>query len=128
MKKHNENFDVYVQLDSSSAHDAKRDILEMTESVINMQLISEKLKKLQKEELAERNISRKQIKTMVSEINQIVAKMPQVVIEKSKIDGINVGPMKVREANEPAAYGKVERKTLNQELEDIKRKIESLKK
>ena len=131
MKKNHENSDVYVRLDSSSTHDAKKNILEMTESVIHMQMISEKLKKFQKEELAGRNGSKRQMKMMISEINQIMTKMPHIKIEKPKV-------LKVEEANGEIAktkgmkgspvQKKVGRKSLNQELEDIKAKIKNLKK
>ena len=48
MKKNHENSDIYVRLDLANAHDAKKDILEMVESVINMQMVSEKMKRLHK--------------------------------------------------------------------------------
>ena len=126
MKKNHENSDVYVRLDSSSAHDAKRDILEMTESVISLQMISEKLKKLGKEEVAGRNASKKQIKMMVSEINEILTRLPKVKMEKPRAEEIET--VNVKEAKEILVPKKIEKKTLNQELEDIKKRIESLKK
>lgn len=131
MKKNHENSDVYVRLDSSSAHDAKKDLLEMTESVINLQMISEKLKKLGKEEVAGRNNSKKQIRMMLSEINQLMTRLPKIKIEKpkvEKVEEIKVEPVRVKEVKEAQVPKKIEKKTLNQELEDIKKRIESLKK
>ncbi|MBU2523168.1 MAG: hypothetical protein KKE23_02665 [Nanoarchaeota archaeon] len=128
MKKNHENSDVYVRLDSSSAHDAKRDLLEMTESVIHMQMISEKLKKFQKEELSGRDGSRKQLKMMTSEINQIMARMPKVKVEKTRAEKVHEIKVESAKTKGVLVPKKVERKTLNQELEDIRMKIESLKK
>lgn len=133
MKKNNENSDVYIKLDYSNAHDAKKNLFEITESIIHTQMIFEKLKKLHKEEISERNNSKKQINMMISEINHIIQAMPQVKIEKPKMKKEESKKVEAAENNENAKKDKtvkkkIEKKTLNQELEDIRKKIEGLKK
>lgn len=122
MKKNTETSDVYVRLDSANAIEAKKNILEMAESVITMQMISEKVKRLNKTELAGRNASRKQLKMMISEINHMLNHLPKVKIEKSRA--------KEESTDESKEFSlkKIEKKTLNQELDDIKRRIQSLSK
>jgi len=124
MKSKNENSDVYVRLDSANAHDAKKQILEMTESVIHLQIISEKMKKLHKEELTGRSFSRKQIKAMISEINQLMTKLPHVKAEKSK----SMKEVSIETVKSEVEEVSVRKRTLNQELDDIRHKIEILKK
>ena len=127
VKKNNRDSEVYVKLDSANAYEAKRNLLEATESMIRLQMIAEKLKKFHKEEISGRNDAKKQLKLMISEVNQIIEKMPKVKIGKPAVEKIEVHEeMKPMEKNVPKKV--IEKKTLNQELADIKRKIEALKK
>jgi len=50
-KKQNNDSDVYVKLDHSDSLDAKRYLLEMTGSAIDLQMISGKIIKLGKKEI-----------------------------------------------------------------------------
>lgn len=135
MKKETNDESVYIRLAHSDAVEAKKDFLEMTASVINMQLMAERLKKLGKEETSQRSCSKKQVKAMISEVNGIMEKMPKVKIErhrehKEKEELREEQPIQkvvpAKKEKEPEIK-KIERKTLNEELLDIKRKIESLK-
>jgi len=130
VKKNKEDSEVYVRLDSISASGAKRGLLEAAESMIHLQMISEKLKKFHKEEISGRNNAKKELKLMISEVNQLIESMPKVKMEKPVVEKIEIHeemqdkPKIVRAAPKKA----IEKKTLNQELADIRKRIESLKK
>jgi hypothetical protein len=136
--------DVYVSMDYFDSIESKKEFLEVTASIINMQMIGEKIKSYTKKELADRSTLRRQVKSMISEISRAIEVMPKVdaskfeehhTVKKPKEEEVYLMPPKEEEKMEVKSPKQkalkstkpAERKSLNDELADIKKKIESIK-
>ena len=131
VKKQDSDSEVYVKLDYSDSVNAKRNLLEMTGSAISLQMIADKIKKLSREEISERSEEKKQLKMMIVEINKLLESMPKIKIEKPKEQKVEVHAKKIEKKEVKAKEQnpqKTERKTLNDELQEVRKKIEGLKK
>ena len=126
-KKQNNDSDVYVKLDHSDSLDAKRYLLEMTGSAIDLQMISGKIIKLGKKEIVERNNAKKQLRMTLSEINKLLATMPKIPVEKTEKPRPVKAAKKEKVQKEENPVEKKEGKTLNDELEEVRKKIANLK-
>ena len=133
--------DVYVSMDYFDSLESKKEFLEITASIINMQMIGEKIKKYTKEELSSRNALGKQVRSMISDVNKTIEGMPKVDASKFAEHVVHHRKPKEEEMFMPPkqeekmevkfpkkkAVKKIERKSLNDELAEIKKKIDSIK-
>ena len=126
--------DVYVKIDSSDAVQSKKDLLEVTASIINMQMLNEKIKKSGKAEIKQRAEAKAEIKSMNVLLNHLMAELPRLKVQKSEINEIesvqdsSMSPQQSRTGSriKTIISAKPKKATLNDELLEIKRKLAGL--
>jgi len=112
---------VYVKLEPPEVIDAKRNVLESIAHLINMQIISKKLKRLSKDEV----VAIEQEKIAVQEIIEDVKKLQEELPQKEKPAERCTEKVKVREATIVGKHISKE-KRYRMELEDIKARLAKL--
>jgi|GEM_PF-5257941 len=116
--------EIYVRISPSDAVECKKNLLEITASIVNTQLISERFKELRKHEVIQKSSAKRALRIFSSSLNKISAELPKIKIPK---------PHEKREFIEEKeklvpkpALAAIKKKTLSQELEEIRSKIKSL--
>lgn len=129
--------DVYVRIDPSDAMQAKKDFLEVTASLINMQMINEKIKQNGKIEVKQRADAKAEIKSMSVVLNHLINELPKIKVQKSAMHEIEsredssmfnhrVSAPK-QEVKQKSAPARPKKASLNDELLEIKRKLAELR-
>lgn len=131
--KQNNESDVYVRLDPNDALEAKKESLEITASLIKLQIINNKIKNHGKREITDRNSAKRVVKGMSTIIGKIISEMPKIKTPKihkehhekpQEMQVIQETPKKIKTK---AGKNKIKQKlTLNEELMAIKQKLEGL--
>jgi hypothetical protein len=129
-----EERDIFIKMSPADSLETKRDLLEINEAVIEMQITAEKFKQQRKEEMVRRNEAKKLVREMVMAATRMVTEMPkeiQVRIRKEK-------PVQVQEIQKPAPKKEIiiqqkreeikptKMSDLQKELENIKSKLSGL--
>ncbi len=120
--------DIFVRLDPFDALEAKKELLEVTASLIKQQMLNSKVKEIGKRETRLRNNAKREIKSIGALLGRIITEMPKVKIsnidirraESMEPEAIKLKPSKISKED------KVKHSSLNQELLDIKRKLANL--
>jgi len=129
--------DVYVRIDPSDAIQAKKDLLEVTASLINMQMINEKVKQNGKIEVRQRAEAKAEVKSMSVVLNHLINELPKINVQKLTTHEIESredssmfdhrGSAPKQEAKAKQAPAKPKKASLNDELLEIKRKLADLR-
>lgn len=138
MEKSKNNYpesDAYVRIDSSDALESKKNLLEVSASIIRMQMLNEKIKKEGKSEVKQRNDAKSEIKSMNVLLGHLMAELPRLKVQKSTIDELEAAQDPTRHSRSPKIEAKQKiviparpkKTTLNDELLEIKRKLDALK-
>jgi len=119
-----ENKDMYVEIEPLDSIGLKRTLLEITASVINMQIIAERFKEKTRHEIKDRTAAKKHARDTINSINELIEKLPKVkempASVKREIAETLIGKEPVEKTEKP------KRDVFSRELEEIKRKIANL--
>lgn len=135
-KNNSAESDVYVKIDSLEAAEAKKNLLEVTASIINMQMLSEKIKRESKTGVRQSSEIKGSIKSMNLLLNHLTAELPKLNFQKStlkeieeKIPGETFSSQKSNAGgrSKNLAVTRSKKNSLNEELLEIKRKLADLK-
>lgn len=134
-KNNNAESDVYVRIDSSDALESRKNLLEVSASIIKMQMLNNQIKKEGKAEVKQRNDAKGEIKSMNILLSHLMAELPKVKVQRPVINEIELVQDPMRHYNKTRAEAKLKvvaktkpkKATLNDELLEIKRKLEGLK-
>jgi len=123
--KETDESDVFIKLNSEDALQSKKDLLQMTASLINVEMVNEKIKDHGKKEVRYRSLAKRSLKSVNALLNKIITDMPK--IEKIPKMGIKEVELQTSAPKIKATpKEKAKRNSLNQELLDIQKKLAQL--
>jgi len=132
---------VYVRIGVDDAVESKKELLEITASIINMQMLNEKIKDYGKTEVRQMAGAKSDTRAMQLLVNRMTSDLPKVRAEhvehaahaevKAQVSQTEGKPVKEKmiKSKEKALALKVpktRKSALNQELLDIKRRLANL--
>ncbi|MFC1685899.1 hypothetical protein ACFLZZ_02645 [Nanoarchaeota archaeon] len=118
--------DLYVKMDPADAIEAKKDFLEVTASLIKLQMLGGKLKDMGKSEVKDTGKIKRELKSINILLGKVMEDMPKVKLPREHIEHPKKELPQI-EAYQPGTKTKKaqpnKKTTLNQELLAIKQKL-----